>query len=164
MINQNYIIPILCIIILIIILLNRKQITKYIDTLKKKYKYKYLDSLLSSNITYYHLLIAIILILIFIILTLIFINWDLLKSFLNTNTNSYTIKNSTTWYKGFPGTYESNPTTITTDKLNETDYKYFQNSNGMWYKKGISSLQGYWTYSDEPINNKDDYSFGGKLI
>ena len=63
--------------ILIIILLNRKQITKYIDTLKKKYKY--VDSLLSSNITYY---------LIAIILILIFIKWDSLKSFLNKNNTS----------------------------------------------------------------------------
>lgn len=149
MINQNYIIPILCIIILIIILFNRKQITKYIDSLKKKYKY--LDSLLSSNITYYHVLIA-------IILTLIFINRDLLKSFLYTNTNSYTIKNSTTWYKGFPGTHESNPITKTTDELNETDYKYIQNSNGMTFKKGLKDthLEGYWTYSEEPEENYDE--------
>ena len=100
MIDKNYIIPILFIIILIIILLKRKQITKYIDTLKKKYKY--LDSLLSSNITYYHVLIT-------IILTLIFIKWDLLKSFLYTN-NSKTIfleKNLFNYYSAFNATKES---------------------------------------------------------
>ena len=119
MINQNYIIPILCIIILIIILLNREQITKYIDSLKKKYKY--LDSLLSSNITYYYVLIT-------IILTLIFINWDLLKS--KINRIFYTLQYPIYQGEPYPGTYSEEQITQQAKRLpdgtggdNDMDYE-----------------------------------------
>ena len=119
MINHNYIIPILFIIILIIILLNRKQITKYIDTLKKKYKY--VDSLLSSNITYYHVLIT-------IILTLIFINRESLK--LKINRILYKEQYPEWQGKPYPGTYpeeqitaKANPLPVGTGKDNDMDYE-----------------------------------------
>lgn len=149
MINQNYIIPILFIIILIIILLKRKQITKYIDTLKKKYKY--LDSLLSSNITYYHVLIT-------IILTLIFIKWDLLKSFLYTNNSNPTLptkkSSSRMSYSAFTAEKPPNTDSSVNNLLG------YSQSNPVIYNTGKKKED----FTDIDEDDNDDIFLGGKLI